>query len=57
MFAVIAAILFAIAAFISFAGTQGIDSATVIGLLSAGACLLALHLAWPWAPWRSAPPA
>lgn len=54
MLAVIGAILFAIAAFVCFAGSAGVSSATVLGLLAAGACLVALHLAWPWAPWHRA---
>ncbi len=48
MFAIAAAIMFAIAAFVAF-GPGGIS---VAGLACVGAALLAVHLIHPWAPWR-----
>lgn len=49
MLAVLAALLFAIAALIAFGGLSGLS---VTGLIAAGLCALALHLVWPLAPWR-----
>lgn len=51
MFAIIAAILFAIGAFIAFAGVSGL-SAT--GIIAIGLFFLALHLVHPVA-WNSGP--
>ena len=44
MFAIIAAILFAIAALIAFGSLSGIS---VTGLIAAGLACLAVHLVWP----------
>lgn len=44
MFAIIAAILFALAAFIAFGAVSGIAWA---GLACAGLACLAVHLVWP----------
>lgn len=48
VFAIAAIVLFAIAAFVAFAG----GSVSVIGLVAIGLACLAVHLAWPWTPWR-----
>lgn len=54
MFALIAAILFAIATLIAFSALSGIS---VIGLIAAGLLCIALHLCgfWTGVPWRRAP--
>jgi hypothetical protein len=49
MFALAAIVLFAIAAFVAFAG----GSVSVIGLVAVGLALLACHLLVPFTPWRS----
>jgi hypothetical protein len=50
MFALAAIVVFAIAAFIAFAG----GSISVIGLIAVGLACLAVHLFYPWTPWRGA---
>jgi hypothetical protein len=51
MFAILAAILFAIATLIAFTALSGIS---IIGLVCAGLLCVALHLAGAWTavPWR-----
>lgn len=51
MFAILAAILFAVATLIAFTALHGIS---LMGLVAAGLLCLALHLAGTWtaAPWR-----
>lgn len=53
MFAVVAAILFAVATLIYFTPLGGVSAA---GLVAAGLLCVALHLAFPVTPWRRAPP-
>lgn len=52
MLAVLAAICFAIAAFVAFFGA----SVSVVGLIAVGLFLLALHFVVPWTPWHRPPP-
>lgn len=52
MFAILAAITFAIAAFVSFFG----GAVSVHGLLAVGLALLAVHLVYPVIPWRRGQP-
>lgn len=49
MFAILAAIAFAVAALIAFTPLSGIS---VLGLLALGLFFLALHLVVPWSPWH-----
>ena len=51
MFGIAAVILFAIAAFVAFAG----GSVSVIGLIALGLACLAAHLLYPVTPWRRVP--
>jgi hypothetical protein len=51
MFGIAAVILFAIAAFVAFTG----GSVSVIGLIAVGLALLAVHLLYPFTPWRRVP--
>ena len=49
MFAIAAVVLLVIAAIVAFGALSGIAWA---GLACAGLACLALHVAWPVAPWR-----
>lgn len=52
MLAVLAAVAFLVAALLVFLAAAGLP--TVIALIALGLGLLALHMAYPWTPWRRA---
>jgi len=45
MLAILAAVAFLLCAF-------GVDHLGLVGLLALGLALLALHVCYPWTPWR-----
>jgi fatty acid desaturase len=52
MLAVLAAVAFLVAALLVFLSAAGLP--TVVALIAVGLGMLALHMAYPWTPWRRA---
>lgn len=52
MLAILAAVLFLVTALLLFISAPGLP--LVLGLLATGLALVALHIAYPWTPWRRA---
>jgi hypothetical protein len=52
MLAILAAVAFLVAALLVFLSAAGLP--TVVALIAVGLGMLALHVCYPWTPWRRA---